>query len=366
MYRPTYAEISLQNIRHNVKELTKDLGPDTRVMAVVKADGYGHGSVEVAQAAIKAKATDLAVATVEEAIELRKNNIKEPILILGFVPISSVEALIKYKLTATIYDFKIAKELNKRAKTPLPVHVKIDTGMHRLGVPWHKAKDFLLRLKELENIRVEGIFTHFSNADDTTSEYPQTQRQRFLQLVENLPYKIPIKHISNSAGVIEKLSCMPCNMIRLGIVLYGLYPSEHQKGKVNLKPAMTIKTEVASIKEVEQGAPISYGLTYKTSKATKIATLPIGYADGYYRSLSNKAWVEIKGHKAPVLGTVCMDYIMVDVSEIDDVCVGEEVTVIGGLSENCISVDTIAKMVNTINYEVVCSISKRVPRIYKN
>ncbi|WP_350343426.1 alanine racemase [Proteinivorax tanatarense] len=366
MYRPTYVEIDLKNISYNLTELTKNLQPDTRVMAVVKADGYGHGSVEVSKAAIKAGATDLAVATVEEGITLRKNGIKEPILILGLVPVSSASALIEYSLTSTIYDLKIAEELNKRVNKSVAVHVKVDTGMHRLGVLWNEINSFLHRLKELKNIQVEGIFSHYSNADDNNSNYSNVQRQRFLEVIENLPYNIPIRHISNSAGVIEGLSCIPkCNMIRLGIVLYGLYPSQLQLDKVNLKPAMKLKTKVASIKQVEEGAPISYGLTYKTPCTTKVATLPIGYADGYSRLLSNKAWVEIKGFKAPVLGSVCMDYIMVDVTNIPSISLDDEVNVMGGVSENCISVDTVAEMVNTINYEVVCSISNRVPRIYK-
>lgn len=364
MYRQTVAEVNLDNIIHNIHALTEHLPEEVKTMAVIKADGYGHGSVQVAKAAIKAGVDFLAVALVEEAIELRENGIVDlPILVLGYAPASSAEDLEKYHITPTLYDLDIAKDLNSRLKGKMKIHVKVDSGMNRLGVQPKNVNNFLLELAKLDNIEIEGIFTHYASADERENPYAKEQFKRFKDILTNLPYKIPLKHIANSAGVMENLTDETFNMVRLGIAMYGLYPSEEQQtSSFKLKPALELKTEIAHVKEVDEGTPISYGLTFKTGKKTKVATLPMGYADGFHRAFSNKGFVMVQGKKAPILGRVCMDYTMVDVTGLD-VSVGDEVVVYSSSGLN--KVDNMAKIVNTINYELVCAISKRVPRIYK-
>ncbi|QNO14572.1 alanine racemase [Alkalicella caledoniensis] len=364
MFRPTVAEIDLDNIIHNIKELTCHLPQCTKTLAVVKADGYGHGSVEVAKAAIKAGVGFLAVALVEEGIQLRESGIKDiPILILGFTPPSSVEQLEKYKLTPTIYNMELAKHINETCKNKIKVHIKVDTGMNRLGIQPEKVNSFLLELAKMDNIDVEGIFTHYATADERDNPYSKSQFHKFKEILKDLPYKIPIKHIANSAGVMENLTDEGFDMVRLGIAMYGLYPSHEQvDSHITLKPALSLKTRIAHIKTVDKGTSISYGITYKTKDIAEIATLPLGYADGYFRSFSNKGYVFIHGKKAPVVGRVCMDYIMVDVTAAD-AKLGDEVIIYAREGEN--TVDNMASLIGTINYELVCAISKRVPRIYK-
>ena len=364
MYRPTVAEIDLDNIIHNINELTKNVPSGTKTMAVVKADGYGHGSFEVAKAAILAGVDFLSVALVEEGIELREKGIKNiPILILGHTPTCSVDQLEKYSLTPTIYNLELAKHINDTCKNKIKVHLKVDTGMNRLGVQPEKVNSFLLELEKMDNIELEGIFTHYANADAREDTYSRQQFNKFIDVLSNLPYKIPIKHIANSAGVMENLTDGNFNMVRLGIAMYGLYPSHEQlQTDFKLKPALALKTQIAHIKAVNKDTPISYGCTYRTEGVAEIATLPLGYADGYFRSFSNKGYVMIHGKKANVVGRVCMDYIMVDVTGIN-AKLGDTVIIYSREDEN--KVDNMAKLVGTINYELVCSISKRVPRIYK-
>ncbi|SES82952.1 alanine racemase [Anaerobranca gottschalkii] len=363
MYRKTFAEIHLDNIIHNIGVLTERLPKDVKIMAVVKADGYGHGSVEVSKAAIKGGAEYLAVALVEEAVVLRENGITDtPILVLGYTPPQSADDLVRYNITPTLYDLDLAKALNSKLTNKIKVHVKVDTGMGRLGVLPRNINSFLLELTKLDNIEVEGIFTHYAAGEERENPHTVKQFLKFKEILANLPYQIPLKHIANSAGAMENLTDQSFNMVRLGIAMYGLYPSQKQKGKVFLKPALELKSEIAYLKEVEKGAPISYSMTYKTSGPATIATIPIGYADGYFRDFSNKGFVTIKGKKAPVVGRVCMDYIMVDVTGIP-VKLGDEVLIYALEGEN--TVDNLAPLIDTINYELVCAISKRVPRIYR-
>lgn len=364
MYRKTIAEINLNNIVHNIHALTKDLGKNIKKMAVIKADGYGHGSEPVAKAAIRAGVDFLAVALVEEAIELRISGITDiPILVLGYTPPESVDELERYNITPTLYDLDVAKKLNETLKSKIKVHVKVETGMNRLGVEPKNVNTFLLELEKLVNIEVEGIFTHYASADERENPYAKQQFEKFKDILNKLPYKIPFRHIANSAGVMEKLTDENFNMVRLGIAMYGLYPSNEQIATgINLKPALELRTQVAHVKTVPKGTPISYGLTFITEKETKVATLPIGYADGLLRGFSNKGFVVVQGKMAPILGRVCMDYTMVDVSGMD-VQIGDDVIVYGYEGEN--KIDNMAKLVSTINYELVCAISKRVPRIYR-
>lgn len=365
MYRKTIAEIDLNNIVHNINVLTEGLSNDIKKMAVIKADAYGHGSVQVAKAAIKAGVNFLAVALVEEAVELRVNGISEiPILVLGYTPADSAEVLEKYNITPTLYDLDVARCLNDNLKSKIKVHVKVDSGMNRLGVGPKNVNTFLLELEKLVNIEIEGIFTHYASADERNNPYANEQFLKFKDILSKLPYKIPFRHIANSAGVMERLTDDSFNMVRLGIAMYGLYPSNEQVSTgIKLKPALELRTQVAHVKTVPEGTPISYGMTFTTEKETKVATLPIGYADGLFRAFSSKGFMMVKGKKAPILGRVCMDYTMVDVSGID-IKIGDVVTVYGYTGEN--KVDNMAKIVNTINYELVCAISKRVPRIYKD
>lgn len=365
MYRGTIAEIDLNNIVHNIDTLTDRFDKDIKKMAVVKADAYGHGSVQVANTAISAGVDFLAVASVEEAVELRVNGISDiPILILGYSPADSAEVLEKYNITPTVYDLDVAKSLNNKVTSRIKVHVKVDSGMNRLGVDIKNVHSFLLELEKLVNIEVEGIFTHYATADERNNPYAKEQFFKFKDILTKLPYKIPFRHIANSAGIMERLTDDSFNMIRLGIAMYGLYPSNQQLSSgIELKPALELRTQVVHVKTVPEGTPISYGMTFTTEKETKIATLAIGYADGLFRGFSNKGFVMVKGNKAPILGRVCMDYTMVDVSGID-VKIGDEAIVYGYSGGN--KVDNMAKIVNTINYELVCAISKRVPRIYKD
>ncbi|SHK36031.1 alanine racemase [Anaerobranca californiensis DSM 14826] len=363
MYRKTFAEIHLDNIVYNISLLTEDLPKGTKIMAVVKGDGYGHGSVEVSKAAIKGGADYLAVALVEEGIHLRKNGINDiPILVLGYTPPQSANDLIKYNITPTLYDLGLAKALNSRLTSKIKAHVKVDTGMGRLGVLPENIISFLLELRKLDNIEVEGIFTHYAAGEEKDNPHTVKQFLKFKEILANLPYPIPLKHIANSGGVMESLTDETFNMVRLGIAIYGLYPSPKQKEKWSLKPALELKSEIVYLKDVEKGTPISYSMTYKTPRPSTIATIPIGYADGYFRDFSNKGFVTINGKKAPVVGRVCMDYIMVDVTGLP-VNIGDEVVLYALKGDN--TVDNLAPLIDTINYELVCAISKRVPRIYR-
>lgn len=370
--RPTWAEINLDDLRHNLLEIRRITSTNAKLCAIVKADGYGHGAVEVAQTALSCGAHYLGVAFLDEAVELREKGIKAPILILGFTPENQFDTIIEHDITQTVYSLKSAILLSEKAlkqKKKAKVHIKLDTGMSRIGFQTDASSiSDIIKLFQLEGLKVEGIFTHFAKADEKDRTVTEEQFRIFTEAVnaiEAKEYKIPIKHIANSAGIIEYPNTH-LDMVRPGIILYGMYPSDEiTKSKIHLKPILSLKTRVAHVKSLPKGKAISYGGTYITERHTIIATLPVGYADGYSRLLSSRAQVLINGQRAPVVGRICMDQCMVDVTDIQgEVKPKDEVTLIGADGSERIEAEDIAKIIGTINYEITCGISKRVPRVY--
>lgn len=369
--RPVWAEINLDNLAHNIKEVRSHTNEDSLVTAVVKANGYGHGSVEISKTFLENGADRLAVAVLTEAIELRKGGIDAPILVMGYTPVSLFEKAIEYDIILTIYNFDDAKALSRKAsdlKKDAAIHIKIDSGMGRIGFLSNESSiESILNIWKLPGIYIEGIFTHFAKADESDKTHAMGQYEKFIYVIRTLEEKglnIPIKHSSNSAAIID-LPDYNMNMVRGGIMIYGLYPSDEvNKDTILLKPAMTLKTRISHLKSVPKGTGISYGQIFVTDKDSVIGTLPIGYADGYTRMLTGKGEVYINGQRAKIVGKICMDQCMVDVSHIDDIKVGDEVVLFGYGKEGYPHVDEIAEKLGTINYEVVCMVSRRVPRVY--
>lgn len=370
----TYAEINLTAIQHNLLAITKLLSPDVRIMAAVKANAYGHGIVEVAKVMEENHADYLGVARIEEALVLRESGVGLPILILGYTPPSQFPALCDYDITQTIFTLEDAQMISscalskgKRAK----IHIKIDTGMGRLGMVFDNPERLSMnieRIVKFPHLDVEGIFTHFASADTPDKSSTQHQLNLFTDLLNALQKKrieIPLKHAANSAAIMD-LPETHLNMVRPGISLYGLYPSPHVlKHKINLIPAMTLKTHIVHLKNVPAGFKVSYGSTYETSRKTTIATVPIGYGDGYNRLLSSRGTMLVSGHRVPVVGRVCMDLTMLDVGEAGtDLKVNDDVVVFGCQGSACVSIDEIAVLLNTINYEIVTSVTSRVKRVF--
>lgn len=365
--RPTRTEIDINNLRHNIKEIRNITSSDTRLCAVVKADGYGHGAFTVAKVALEEGASYLAVALFEEAMELREKGIKAPILILGFTPPEQFDKIIKKNITQTVYDLNMAHILSEKAQNigkKAKIHIKLDTGMGRIGFLAEKSSiSKIQEIFKLEGLEVEGLFTHFSKADEKDKSYTIKQFESFMKISQELTrlgYHIPIKHVANSAAIIDFPEAH-LDMIRPGIILYGLYPSDEvDKTRLDLKPVMSLKTKISHIKILPRGRCISYGGIFVTKRESKIATLPIGYGDGFCRCFS-KAYGQIKGEKAPIVGRICMDQCMMDITDIkSDVKIGDDVMLFG---PGAMSVDDLAKIAGTINYEIVCGISKRVPRV---
>ncbi len=368
--RPVWAEIDLDILANNMKNIKK-LAGNKEVMAVVKADAYGHGALDVAPCLLENGASRLAVAMLTEAIELRNNNITAPIMILGYTPLYLGEDLINYDIEQTIYDLDYAKELSALAKSlnkKAKVHIAIDTGMGRIGfLPSDESFNSICEICALDGLDVIGIFTHFSSSDEADKEYTQYQFNQiydFISKLEKQGINIPLKHASNSAAIID-LPNTYLDAVRAGIILYGYYPSnEVKKENLSIKPALTLKAKIAHVKELESGMYISYNRTFKTSRKSKIATIPIGYADGYIRTLKHDAKVIVNGQLAPIVGNICMDQFMIDVTDIDDVKSGDEVILLGESNGIKFNADDLAKCMDSINYEVLCLLKKRVPRAY--
>ncbi len=371
--RDTWAEVDLDAIRANVKTFRRHIPAETAIMAVVKADGYGHGAVAVGREALAAGANALAVAMLDEALVLRRAGITAPILVLGYTPLDSVEEAQRRDITLTVYQADWVRAASERleqsqATRPLRVHIKVDTGMGRLGV---RTEAELLELVEAVQaspvLAWDGIFTHFACADEEDTAHVQQQHSRFQALLTSLREKghtLPTVHCCNSAAAIA-FPQWGYDTIRLGISLYGLYPSAYlkQRGDVRLKPALSLKTRIAHVKTPAESFTVSYGATYTAAAGEQIATLPIGYADGYSRSLSNRGFVLHAGRRVPLVGRVCMDQIMVRI-DAKDAQVGDEVVLYGGQGAEEISLDEVAEWLGTINYEVACKLSGRVPRVY--
>ncbi len=369
-----WAEVDLDAISHNVKGIKNIIRPDVKLMAVVKADAYGHGAFEVAKTCLESGAERLAVAFVDEAVELRRKGIEVPILLLGVSMPDAIESIIKYDITPAVAGVEFAKQLSKAAvaaKKTVKVHIKADTGMFRIGFQFAgdseqrlETVEKIVEISKLPNIEIEGMFTHLSTADETGRDYTEKQFENFMELDEKLKARgvqIPIRHVANSAGQI-RYPKLQLDMVRAGIILYGLYPSaEVSYEPLDLKPAMKFKARIVNIKNIQKGDSISYGRSFTAEKETKLATISVGYADGYSRIMSGRAEVSLKGKKVPQVGRICMDQCMIDVSGVNNIDIGDEVTLFG---DEAVSAESVAANLGTINYEVVCMVGRRVPRIY--
>ncbi len=365
-----YAKVNLDAICRNVSRVIDKVGKAVSVMAIVKTDAYGHGAVPVAKALCEAGVDSFGVATVEEALQLRRNGISSPILILGYVFPEDYEKVIENDIMHAVFRYENAVELSKKAvqmgKTA-KIHIAVDTGMGRIGFqPNDESIEEIKKISQLENIEINGIFTHFACADEKDKTSCNTQKQLYLGFLEKIAangIKIPVRHMDNSAGIIDYNSDF-LDMVRVGIMTYGLYPSEEvNKAGFRLDPALEIISRVTFVKKVPAGFKVSYGSTYTTDKDTEIATVSIGYGDGYPRSLSNKGRVLINGKFAKIIGRVCMDQMMVDVTGMG-VKQGDRVVVVGKDGENFISVEEVADASGSFNYEFCCCINMRVPRVY--
>ncbi|NLK36769.1 MAG: alanine racemase [Epulopiscium sp.] len=376
--RRTWAEIDLDALDYNIKNIKAAVPEGHPIMGIVKADAYGHGDGFVARKLQESGFSSFGVSNLEEGISLRNEGINKPILVLGYTPVECAGLIAKHEITQTIVSLEYAKLLQEKAAeagVTIEAHIKLDTGMTRVGFQCDE-EDFDASLAGIEevskmpNIHITGIFTHFAVADTYSGDcpdYTEMQFSRYKKMVDACKAKgidVGIRHCANSAATISYPE-KHMDMVRSGIITYGLLPSGECKGKIDIKPLMTIKTSVALVKHIKAGTQVSYGRTYTADKDRVIATLPIGYADGYNRLLSSKARMLVKGHYAPVIGRVCMDQLMIDVTDIPDVKIGDEVVVVGRQGENEITMDELASIIGTINYELPCVITKRVPRIYK-
>ena len=366
--RGTRAEVNLDAIANNIKAARKNLKPGTKLCAVVKANAYGHGVIPVAITCLEAGVDYFAVALVQEGVELREAGITTPILVLGGMPArpSIADICVKYDIAHAVFDeerLNLLNEAGLRQGKKAKIHIALDTGMHRIGVKIEEAAVFAEKVKQLPGIEVAGAFSHFSAADVEDKGYAEFQFSQYtkgIQAMEAAGLKIPIKHICNSAGIAE-LPQYQMDMVRMGITLYGSLPSDIKEPYADYRPAMVVKTQVAFVKTLPPGRDIGYGRTFTTRKESRIATVPVGYADGVSRHLSNKGCMVVRGKRAPIVGRVCMDQIMLDVTDIPDIAVGDDVIVYGGPE---LPVEEVATAAGTISYELFCVLHPRIPRVY--
>ncbi|PIY32041.1 MAG: alanine racemase [Candidatus Infernicultor aquiphilus] len=366
----TWTEVNLDAIAQNVKNIKKLIGKKKELMAVVKGNAYGHDILEISSVVLENGATRLAVARLEEAIFLRKAGITVPILVLGLTLKPQAESLVSYDITPTVCEFEMIEKLSESAvqmNKMTKIHLKVDTGMGRIGIFPDDVLKFIKRIKTLKNVEIEGIFTHFSVADEKDKFYTEEQFKKFIEILtilEKEGIKIPIKHVGNSATLLD-LPHMWLDMVRPGLAIYGLYPSKEVKKTINLIPAQQFKTKIVFIKELPRGESISYGRTYITKRRMRVASLPVGYADGYNRLLSNQGEVLVRGQRVPIIGRVCMDQCMIDVTNLTQVEIGDEVVLWGRQGEGMITVEEIAQKIRTINYEIVhLPDKKRVAKLF--
>lgn len=377
MVKRTWAEISLNAIEHNYNVIRNKVADDTKVCCVIKADGYGHGAVELSQIYEKLGADFFAVSNIDEGIEIRKSGSKLPIVTLGYTPVSEAENLAEYDISQAVFSLEYAKELSEKCVEEdciCKMHIKVDSGMSRIGFMCQEFPRDEYSIEEiceaccLPNLEVEGLFTHFCVSDEDAEgrEFTNKQYENFIHVRDSLKKRgvdISVVHCSNS-GAIEDYPETCCDMVRAGIILYGLAPSSKLADRLDLVPAMTLKTVVAFVKEVQKGATISYGRTFTADRKMKIATVPIGYADGFIRQNAKDGYMMVNGKKAKIVGRICMDQTMLDVTDIEDVKTGDEVVVFGTGENGEPTADSLAENTGTINYETVCLVGKRVPRIY--
>lgn len=368
--RDTIVEIDLDAIAQNVVAFRRHLGNKAKILATVKGDAYGHGAIHVAKAALEAGAEGLCVSFIDEAIELRKAGIKAPILVFSYTPTDVLELALQYRLMLTVYSedtLTALQHLVRSSGQSIKIHVKVDTGMGRLGLQPQEVLPFVQKAMSEPLLEVDGLYTHFSTADEGDKAYTNRQVQAFQRVIDELAaagIHLPCIHAANSAAAID-LPEYAFDMIRLGISLYGLYPSvEVNHQAVALQPALSLKSRVIRCEKPPAGTGISYGRLFTTTGNETIATVPVGYADGFSRRLSERGFALVHGKRVPIVGRVCMDHIMLDVSAIPDVAVGEEVVLYGRQGEECISVNEVATLLGTISHEVVCMLNHRVPRVY--
>ena len=369
-YYRVYAEINLDAIVKNVDNLMALTKENTGALAVVKADGYGHGDVAVAKA-VAQKVTGYAVATLDEAVNLRENGVKKPILVLGYVDPYEFDILVSHEITATVFDVETAQLLADAArvqKKQAHCHIKVDTGMRRIGLePDENGIAIVKQITALKELSADGIFTHFAASDETDKTSAEHQFKLFTDFTGRLEKEgihFTYRHCANSAAVID-MPQVDLDMVRLGIAMYGMYPSDEvKKEKVELFPALDLKSHITMVKEIPAGEKVSYGGTFTTTRTTKLATVSVGYGDGFPRALSSKGYVLVRGQKAPIVGRVCMDQMMVDVTDIKNVTRADIVTLIGKDGDAEITVEEIAALAGTFNYEFVCDLGKRIPRSY--
>lgn len=372
--RRGYAEIDLDAIEENMINMKRTLVPGTKMIGVIKTNGYGHGSIPIAKVLEPLDFMfGFAVATFEEACALRNAGIRKPLLILGYTFPYAYEAMAEQEIRPAVFRYDMIEKLaeaGRKSGKPVKVHVKVDTGMSRIGItPDEEGLRFVRELMKHREIEIEGIFTHFARADEIDKSNAEKQLKRFREFItmveENLGLRIPVKHCSNSAGILE-LPEANMDVVRAGITLYGLYPSDEvSRETVPLRPALSLYSEIVYCKTIHKGQSVSYGGTFTASKDMRIATIPLGYGDGYPRSLSGKGYVLIRGKKAPILGRVCMDQFMADVTDIPEASEGDKVTLIGYDGEEHISAELLGELSGRFNYELVCDLSQRVPRLYK-
>lgn len=372
--RPAWIEISLAAIKRNVAAFQRIIPGQAQIMGIIKADGYGHGAVKVAGALRQAGVKRFGVALLQEGVELRENGFDEPILVLGYTSEEDFPLALSYGLTLTIYDFSQAVQLDKyarKAKKSAKIHIKMDTGMGRVGFrPGKRVVQEIGKFAILPNLILEGIFSHLAWADNPQSDFAEVQFARFQEFLADLRetgIDIGTKHIANSAATINFPS-MHLDMVRIGISLYGLYPDAQMavNPKIELHPAMQVKSKLVNIKEVPKGTPLSYGCTFTTGRKSVIGTVPMGYADGIPRILSNRGEVLVGGKRCPIAGRICMDQFMVDLTDLSRAAVGDEAVFLGSQGGETITADEIAATAETISYEIVTGMSGRLPRIYEH
>lgn len=372
-YQRVCAVIDLDAVCHNMEHMHRNLSEGTQIIGVIKTDGYGHGAIQIGRELEKLDYVfGYAVATAEEALILRHANLQKPILILGYTFPYSYEDLIRHDIRPAVFREDTVDELSECARKigkSVRVHVKVDTGMTRVGIkPDDSGIAFVDKVMHAEGVELEGMFTHFARADETDKSAARkqlnTMRDFMSRAEKELGCRVPVRHCSNSAGIVE-LPEANMDVVRAGITLYGLWPSEQvSRDIVELKPVLSLKSHIVYIKEVDEGVPVSYGGTYVTPKKMRVATIPVGYGDGYPRGLSNKGYVLIRGRKAPILGRVCMDQFMVSLDEIPEAAEGDEVTLIGTDGEQQITMEELGEISGRFNYELACDLGKRIPRVY--
>lgn len=370
-YSRVCARIDLDAVEYNLDMMNQNIKEETKMIGVIKTDGYGHGAVQIARYVMEEKdyIWGYAVATLDEAVLLKKNQVKKPVLVLGCIFPDQRDIMIEQEVRMTCYTLEMAEDISKRAQKlnqKAYIHIKLDTGMSRLGFQiTEESVEEICRIASLPNLVLEGMYSHFATADETDKTFTKKQLERYLWMKEKLEERkvtFPYYHCSNSAGIIDVKEAN-MDLVRAGISTYGLYPSnEVEKKNVPLKPALQLISHVAHVKWVESGTPVSYGCTYVTKRRTRIATIPVGYGDGYPRSLSNKGYVLIRGKKAPILGRVCMDQFMVDVTAIDAVTFQDRVTLVGTDGGEDLPVEVLSDLSGRFNYEFVCDLGKRIPR----